>query len=443
MVPTPSLGSPATERKPLMEPTPAPREGGFATRAVHGGTGLPMPEQSPISPGIWPAVAWSTERTAELGDLLDDRSEGYVYGRYDNPTNTALHAVVSSLHGAEAAWSLSSGTAAIHAALSAVRGGGAILATQRLYGGTFSLLQRLADQSGWAVTYADVSDPAAVREALTDDHTVVYVETIANPSTTVTDIAAIAAVCQDAGVALVVDNTFASPYLCRPLALGADLVVGSATKFLAGHGDVVAGVVAGGQELIRRVRETTYTLGGVLGPFEAWLVTRGIQTLPLRMAAACASAQRVADVLADAPGVVSVAYPGLADHPQHELAQRQFGGRGNGAVLSLDLGDRDRAEAFADALQVIRRVTSLGSTQSLVLHPASTSHRHLSESEQRRAGVEPGTVRLSIGIEDAVDLVADVRRALTVAAASDRPRSGTADRQTIAPAPTDADEEDL
>ena len=423
-----------------MEPTPSPREGGFATRAVHGGIGLPMPEQAPIAPGIWPVAAWAAERTEELGDLLDDRREGYVYGRYDNPTNTALHAVVASLHGAEAAWSLGSGTAAIHAALAAVRGEGAILATQQLYGGTHSLLRRLSEQAGWPVTFVELSDLDAVRAALTADHTVVYAETVANPSTAVADVARLADVCEAAGVALVVDNTFASPYLCRPVELGATLVVESATKFLGGHGDVVAGIVAGGAEHVRRVRDTALTLGAVLGPFEAWLVTRGIQTLPLRLRASCETAGRIAGVLAEDPQVLAVRYPGLPDHPQHELADRQFGGRGFGAVLSFDLGDRGRAEAFADALRTISRVTSLGSTHTLVLHPATTSHRHLSEAELRRAGIGPGTVRLSIGIEDPGDLVADVRRALSVAATTGPARSGGADRKTISEEATSHEE---
>lgn len=425
-----------------MEPTAPPGEGGFATRAVHGGIGLPMPEQSPIAPAIWPAAAWAAERTEDLGDLLDDRREGYVYGRYDNPTNTALHAVVASLHGAEGAWSLGSGTAAIHAALTATREGGTILAADQLYGGTHSLLRRLSEQAGWPISSVDTADVRAVEAALTDDHTVVYTETIANPSTAVTDLSSLAALCREAGVALVVDNTFASPYLCRPLELGATLVVESATKFLGGHGDVVAGVVAGGGELVRRVRDTAFTLGAVLGPFEAWLVIRGIQTLPLRLRASCETAQRIAELLAEDPQVRTVEYPGLPGHPQHELADRQFGGRGYGAVLSFDLGDRRRAEAFADALRTVSRVTSLGSTHTLALHPATTSHRHLSEAELRRTGIGPGTVRLSVGIEDPGDLVADVRRALSVAATVDgAPVEDAAERRTISESTTLSDEE--
>lgn len=424
-----------------MEPTASPSEGGFATRAVHGGRGLSMPEQAPLSPGIWPVAAWASEHVEELGDLLDDRTEGYVYGRYDNPTNTALHAVVASLHGAEAAWSLGSGTAAIHAALNAVRRGGGILATQQLYGGTHSLLGRLSDDAGWPVTFVDLGDIDAVRAALTDEHTVVYAETIANPSTAVADLSALAELCAEEEVALVVDNTFASPYLCRPLGLGATLVVESATKFLAGHGDVVAGVVAGGSELIRRVRDSALTLGAVLGPFEAWLVVRGIQTLPLRLRTACETAQRIAEVLVEDAQVTEVAYPGLPDHPQHDLAARQFGGRGFGAVLTFDLDERARAVAFADALRTVSRVTSLGSTHSLVLHPSTTSHRHLSETELRAAGIGPGTVRLSVGIEDPVDLVADVRRALSVAATAERPRGAETERQTITDVTESADEE--
>lgn len=395
-----------------MEPRVPPVEGGFATRAVTAGLAVPPPtEQRPLAPPIWPAAAWSVDASADLGALLTDERDGYVYGRYDNPTNTALHAVVASLHGAEAAWSTASGTAAIHATLATLSRGGAVLAGGPLYGGTHAQLERMRRDAGWEVDHvpsgevADRLDPAR--------HRVVHVETIANPTTTVADLGAIAAACRAVDVPLVVDNTFASPYLCRPLELGATVVVESATKYLSGHGDVVAGVVAGSREVVARVREHTYELGASLGPFEAWLVARGIQTLPLRMRASGDNAVAIAEALAEDGR--EVRYPGLDGHPDHRLASRQFGGRGYGGIVALDLGDRDRAEAFADACTVLARATSLGATRTLVLHPASTSHRQLSREALDAAGVGPGTVRISAGIEDATDLVADVRRALAVA----------------------------
>jgi cystathionine beta-lyase/cystathionine gamma-synthase len=398
-----------------VEPPLPHARGGFSTRAVKAAAITPDVEQQPLSPAIWPAVTYGADRSHELGHLLTDVTEGYVYGRYDNPTATTLHAMVASLHEAPAAWSLASGTAAIHATLDVLRGSGRVLATSQLYGGTWALLRRLAETAGWQVDHASLLTVEDLDAALTDEHTVVHVETIANPSTAVIDVAGLARRCRERGVALVVDNTFASPYLCRPVALGATAVVESATKYLGGHGDVVAGVVAGDEDLIAHVRHMTYELGASLGAFEAWLVIRGAQTLGLRMAQASRSADTVAHALADDHRVDVVRYPGLADHPQHELARSLFDGRGAGGMLSFDLGTRAEAEAFADACEVLVRAVSLGGTHSLVLHPASTSHRQLDGPSLARAGLGEATVRLSLGIEETEDLVADVRQALAVA----------------------------
>ena len=393
-----------------MEPRPPAPRGAFATRAVRSSLAVPQVAQRPLSPAIWPTTTWAVDDSDELGELLEDRREGYVYGRYDTPTATTLHVGVASLHGAEAAWSHASGTAAIHAVLEALRGEGRIVATDRCYGGTLALLRRMAATSGWSVEHRDLTDVTALEETLPDDTTVVYAETIANPSTAVADVAALAELCRRRGVALVVDNTFASPYLCRPVELGATAVVESATKFLGGHADVVAGVVAGSEDVVRRARHVAYEVGGSLGPFEAWLVARGLQTLHLRVRESCRNALAVAETLVAAG--VETAYPGLADHPQHDLATEVFGGRGYGGLLSIDAGSREAAKAFADACQVFTRAVSLGGTHSLVMHPASTSHRQLTDAQLRAAGIRPGTVRLSVGIEDAEDLTADVARAL-------------------------------
>jgi cystathionine beta-lyase/cystathionine gamma-synthase len=390
---------------------PAP-QGAFATRAVHASLAVPDVRQQPLAPAIWPSTTWAVDDSDELGALLEDRIDGYVYGRYDNPTATTLHTAVASLHGAEAAWSHASGTAAIHAALDAMRDGGRIVATDRMYGGTLALLRRMVRDAGWTVEHRDLSDVDRIADGLPDDTTVVYAETIANPSTAVLDLAALAALCRARGVALVVDNTFASPYLCRPVELGATVVVESATKYLGGHADVVAGVLAGDREVVAAAREATYEVGGSLGPFEAWLVIRGMQTLHLRVREACRNAQAVAETLAGAEGVTEVRYPGLSEHPDHHVATRQFGSRGYGGMLSFDAGTRERARAFAESCRYFKRAASLGGTHSLVLHPASTSHRQLTDDELRAGGVAPGTVRLSIGIEDVDDLRADVAQAL-------------------------------
>jgi cystathionine beta-lyase/cystathionine gamma-synthase len=401
-----------------VEPIPSRSTGGFATRAVHGAA-VPAVEQHPVSVPIHPSATWGTGTSAEVGDLLTDTVPGYVYGRYDNPTSTALHAVVASLHEAPAAWSAASGTAAIHSVLDVLRGDGRILAASMLYGGTWAMLRRLERDAGWRVDHARLLTADDLRGALTEEHTVVHVETIANPSTAIADLPALAEVCRERRVALVVDNTFASPVLCRPIPLGATAVVESATKFLGGHGDVVAGVVAGSEDLVRSLRRHVYELGASLGPFEAWLVVRGIQTLALRVRQASANATAVAAELARASGgadggVAQVHHPSRPDHAQHGLVEPLLSGL-PGALLAFDLPSRAAAEAFADACEVFVRAASLGGTHSLVLHPASTSHRQLDDEALRVADLGPGTVRLSVGVEETEDLVADVRRALAVA----------------------------
>lgn len=394
-----------------MEPRLPRPTGGPSTRAVHGATTTVVPAEAPVAPAIWPVATWAVERSSMLGELLDDERDGYVYGRYDNPTNTTLHTVIAALHDAEAAWSFASGTAAIHATLEALRGHGRVLASTRIYGGTHAMLAKLADEAGWQVDRVDSGDLEAVAAALTDEHTVVHVETIANPTTDLVDLAAVAELTHAVGARLVVDNTFASPALCQPLALGADVVVESATKYIAGHGDVVAGVVAGPEDVVAAARKHSYELGSSLGPFEAWLVCRGVQTLPLRMERICTNAQAVAEALDVHPDVDDVRYPGLASHPQRALAERLLP-RGHGGIVACELADRAAAERFADACRVFTRAASLGATRSLVLHPASTSHRQLSDEELRAAGVGPARLRLAIGIEDTADLLDDLAHAL-------------------------------
>jgi cystathionine beta-lyase/cystathionine gamma-synthase len=401
-----------------VEPS-APRPSGrFATRAVHGAQ-VPEVAQSPVSPPIHLSSTWATDTSEEIGRILEDELDGYVYGRYDNPTSTALHAQVASLHGTAAAWSAASGIAAIHAVLASIRDragpSARVLADRRLYGGTVALLRRLAERSGWQIDTAALDGPDDVEAALTGDHALVYVETMANPTVAIADLPGIASAASTRGVPVVVDNTFASPWLCRPIEHGATIVVESATKLLGGHGDVVAGVVAGPADLIAGVRAMIIDLGASLGPFESWLVSRGIQTLPLRVDHAGQSAARIAAELDADDRVRAVHHPSLASHPSHDRARHLFGGRGFGTILAFDLGDRPAAEAFADGCEVITRAVSLGSTHSLVVHAASTTHRQLDDAELRDAGVGPGLIRLSVGIEDPDDLVADVRRGLQAA----------------------------
>jgi cystathionine gamma-synthase/O-acetylhomoserine (thiol)-lyase len=256
-----------------------------------------------------------------------------------------------------------------------------------------------------------------MRRAIREDTALVWTETIANPTTAVTDLQAVAAVCADAGVPLAVDNTFASPMVCRPLQWGASLVVHSATKYLGGHSDVTGGVVAGDVELVAAVRRTRIDLGGSLAPDDAFLLHRGLATLPVRMARHCASALAVAEALADDPRIEAIDYPGLPGHPQHGLAGKLFeaGPEGTryGAIVTITpRGGRQAGMALCDRLRLARVATSLGGVHTLVSHVASTTHRQLDDAGLAAAGIRPGAVRVSIGLEDPDDLIADIRAAL-------------------------------
>jgi cystathionine gamma-synthase/methionine-gamma-lyase len=313
--------------------------------------------------------------------------------------------------------------AAIHAALLAagIVPGDAIVASRDLYGATQTLLTGIFGGQGVRAHLADATDldgfVAAIRSLRPK---VVYVETISNPLLRIPDIGAIAAAARAAGAELIVDNTFASPYLCRPIEWGAGVVVHSATKYLGGHGDLTAGVVATRAELLDQVRLVSRLVGGTLGAFDAWLALRGLRTLPLRLERQCAIAQAVAEHLARHPRVAAVNYPGLPLHPQHALAQRLFGGRGFGGVLSFEIEGAGvaRVTRFMDALRLVLPAPTMGDVYSLCLHPARASHRGLTPAHRAALGIGDGLVRLSVGIEDAGDLIADLDQALAASASA-------------------------
>ena len=279
------------------------------------------------------------------------------------------------------------------------------------------MLEHVLARFDVAATFVDGTDVDAVRAALRDDTAVVWAETIANPTTAVADLPALAAVCRQAGVPLVVDSTFASPAVCRPLQWGADLVVHSATKYLGGHSDATGGVVVGDVGQVAATRRTRIDLGGMLAPDEAFLLHRGLATLPLRVGRHCATALALAEALVDHPKVALVEYPGLPTHPQHALANKLFDegpeGRRYGAIVTVSPhGGREAGMALCDGLRVGRVATSLGGVQTVVSHVASTTHRQMDDGALAAAGIRPSTVRISVGLEDADDLVADVRAAL-------------------------------
>lgn len=317
----------------------------------------------------------------------------------------------------EAAHAFASGMAAVHAALlaSGVRAGTCVVASPDLYGATYTLLSRLLTELGVAVQFVDAADLARVEQALAQGRpAALVVETISNPLVKVADLPALARLAHRHGARLLVDNTFASPYLCNPLDWGADYVIHSATKSIAGHGDVMAGVVVTSAENRRQLVELNKLVGGVLGPFEAWLAMRGLKTLPLRARQQCANAMQIAEWLAGQPGIARVHYPGLPDDPQHELAARLFSGRGYGGVLSFEIAGADQPAVFRfmERLALCLPATTLGDIYTLVLHPATSSHRSLPPAERARLGIRDGLIRLSAGIEDAADLIADLAQAL-------------------------------
>ena len=368
---------------------------------------------------IYQAAAFSTADAAELGDVLTGAVPGYAYSRIDNPTTAVLGNAVAELEGAEAGLAFATGMAAIHAAIvSAVRAGQTIVATQAVYGTTRDLLVRVLSGLGIATEFVDPTDLAAVDAALSRTGApVLYVETISNPTIVVSDLAALAELAHRHGALLLVDNTFASPYGCRPIERGADLVMHSATKYLSGHGDVLAGVVVGSRERIAAIRPILVDVGGALAPLAAFLVLRGLPTLAIRMERHTETATELAAWLAGQDGVERVHYPGLPGDPSHSVAVRQlhvFGG-----MLAFELaGGREAGRAFLDAMVVAERTASLGAVRTITTHPPSTTHRQLDAAALRASGIAPGLLRCSVGLEDVDDLRADFELGLAAARAA-------------------------
>lgn len=381
------------------------RKRGLSTRAIH----TPPLQSGPGDPVVGPIVASTTfafERVADLGRVIAEEEYGFTYARLRNPTVEELNAVVAELEGAEAAQCFGSGMAAISAALhSTLEPGDTLLLPQQLYGTTYHLAEAQLRPRGVEVEYLDATDTAAWERPAR----VRFVETMANPGFPLADLAAIAATKGDG--LMIVDNTFASPALCRPLEHGVDIVCESATKYMNGHHDVTAGVLAGSAELVAAARAHQISVGSILDPFAAFLVRRGLKTLTLRMERASANALTVGRFLEGHEKVSQVLYAGLESYPQYELALRQLDDSGGMLAFELD-GGREAGERFMDALQLCGRATSLGGVDTVLHHPASTSHRQYTPEQLAATGVSPGLLRLSVGCEDADDIVADIEQAL-------------------------------
>ena len=379
------------------------KEPGFSTQAIHVGQ-----DADPTTGAtVVPIYATSTYTQAAPG-----QHKGYEYSRTGNPTRAALETCLAALEGGERGLAFASGMAATNAVLAQLQPGDEVAAAADLYGGTFRLLERVFKPWGLVARYTDDPRPDGFRGIITAKTKMVWIETPTNPLLQIVDIAAIAELAHQAGAILAVDNTFASPYLQQPIKLGADLVVHSTTKYLGGHSDVVGGAIVGSKELMAPIAFYQNAAGGVPGPFDSWLVLRGIKTLAVRMDRHCANARRLADWLSKHPSVSRVYFPGLPSHAGHELAKRQM--RDFGGMISISIkSGKDAALQFMTRTKLFSLAESLGGVESLVCHPATMTHASIPVDIRQARGIDDGLVRLSVGIEDVADLQADLQQALT------------------------------
>ncbi|ALV07443.1 O-acetylhomoserine aminocarboxypropyltransferase [Roseateles depolymerans] len=433
-----------------------PADPGFDTLALHAGAS-PDPSTGARAVPLHLTTSFVFESTEQAAGLFNMERSGHVYSRLSNPTTAVLEERIAALDGGAGAIATASGQAALHLAVATLVGAGHhIVASSALYGGSHNLLHYTLRRFGIQTTFVAPGDLDAWRNAIRPETRLLLGESLGNPGLDVLDIPAVAQIAHDAGLPLLVDATFVTPYLQQPLALGADLVYHSATKFLCGHGTVVGGLLVDGGRfdweqahagsgterrfaelcepydgfhgmvfseessvgafLLRARREGLRDFGACMSPHTAWLILQGIETLPLRMQRHVSNAQKVAEFLVRHPMVDRVRFPGLPDHPDHALAQRLLP-RGCGAVFSFDLkGGRDQGRKFIESLRLFSHLANVGDARSLVIHPASTTHFRMDDAALAASGIGPGTLRLSIGLEDPDDLIADLSTALKVAA---------------------------
>ncbi|HEY6678579.1 MAG TPA: aminotransferase class I/II-fold pyridoxal phosphate-dependent enzyme [Actinomycetota bacterium] len=387
------------------------RRPGFTTRAIHVPP-PPMDQEVPSVP-IFQTSTFRFDTSEDYAETISFRRPGYTYTRgYGNPTLLAFERLVAELEGTESGFSFASGMAAVHTLVTSLaKAGDRIVASNELYGGSYSLFTKVLPRYGIEVTFVNPHDADAVAAVL-PDAVLFYGETIANPTVTVADLEALGSLCRRSGVPAAVDNTFASPYLCNPARFGFDHVLHSATKYIGGHHDLTGGVVATTEDGMRGLRDMAIETGGTMAPFEAWLALRGLMTLELRMERHCRSAQTLAEFLEGQAKVERVHYPGLPSHPHHEVARRLLP-RGFGGMLAFEIeGGVEAGMRFCDALELAWIATSLGGTHTLVGHAASTTHRQMDPAARRAAGIADGLVRVSVGLEDVEDLIEDFQRAL-------------------------------
>ncbi len=378
------------------------KQPGFATRAIHAGQ-QPDPETGAVTVPIYPT---STYVQQELG-----KNKGYEYARVSNPTRTRLEENLTALEGGIASRVFASGMAAINAICTMYKSGDHVVCGNDLYGGVPRLFNQVLANFGMEFTYVDTSDAKNVERAIRKNTRMVYIETPTNPLMSLSDIAAIRQICRRKKAELVVDNTFMSPYFQQPIALGADMVVHSTTKFLNGHSDGLGGVVVcTTKEQADKLAFVQKAAGAILSPFECWLVLRGVKTLAVRMEQHDRSGRIVAEFLARQKKVEKVFYPGLPEHPQHELAQQQM--TGFGSMITFETGSLSNAKKMLRKVRVCSLAESLGGVETLISHPATMTHAALGEKGRREIGITDGLVRISVGIENVEDVMDDLDQAL-------------------------------
>ena len=402
-----------TPNHPTSSPRPASDSDdgwGPATRLVH--AGAEINETSAVVTPIFQTSTFSFDSAEQGAELCQSTAPSQLYTRWGNPTTHALELALADVEGGEAALAFSSGMAAgVTAVMAMVKSGDHVVGANCLYAGMTELFERVLTPLGVTTTFVDPADLDAFEAALRPETRLIYVETPANPTLAITDLAAVAELARSRGIFTLADNTWASPWNTRPIELGIDAVIHSATKYLGGHTDVISGAAIGSREWIDRVWPYLKIFGGCPSPNDAWLVARGIKTLGLRVDRQNANAQAIAEHLAGHPRIEQVFYPGLLDHPGHEIAKRQM--RGFGGMLSFEVqGGLEAGRKMLDSTRLVIHAVSLGGIETLAVHPASTTHSPLTPEERQRGGISEGLIRMSIGIEEPRDLIDDLDQAL-------------------------------
>ncbi|MDO5725598.1 MAG: PLP-dependent aspartate aminotransferase family protein [Tissierellia bacterium] len=385
---------------------------GFYTKSVHVGS-EPCPATGALVAPIYQTSTYTYENTTEAGQIFSGEKFGYLYGRDHSPTEYQLEEKIAALEGGEACKTFASGMAAISAvALAILNQGDHVICSDVVYGGTYGLFEKIFNKYGVEHTFVDTSDLEKLEAAIKNNTKMIHIETPANPTLRLTDIKKVSEICKSKGIKLVVDNTFMTPYFQRPLDLGADIVVHSCTKYMGGHGDLIAGAVIADEDFIKNgLHEPVTKIGGLISPFTCFLVKRGLQTLGLRMNQHNKNALEIAKFLESHPAVEKTIYPGLKSHPQHELAKQQM--TGFGGLISCELkGGLKNGQAFCDNLELISLAVSLGDVGTLVQHPASMTHKSLPREERISSGITDSLIRISCGVEDTKDLIDDIKQAL-------------------------------